>query len=82
MKILPAHLEYMRAAIAPHDTPEARAAYRAAGLSDKRYRWDLSYRAEGLTPWICANVYSYADDAHIDTALRAIVAPLTEGIPA
>ena len=71
----------MRAAIAPHDTPEARASYRAAGLSDRRFRWDLSYRAR-LTPWICANVYSYADDTHIDTALRAIVAPLTEGIPA
>lgn len=74
-KIKGDHLEHMRAAIIDHDTPELRAAYKEHGFTDKRYRWDLSYRA-GLTPWICANIYSYADDTHIDTALRSIVAPL------
>lgn len=71
-KISGEHLAHLKAEIAPHDTAELRAAYKAANLTDKRYRWDLSYRA-GLTSWICSNLYSYADDTHIDTALRSIV---------
>lgn len=43
--------------------------YKAAGLSDRRLRWDATYKA-GLTGWICKNLYSYLDDNHIDTALR------------
>lgn len=43
--------------------------YKAAGLSDKRLRWDAIYRA-GLSHWICDNLYSYLNDDHIDTALR------------
>jgi hypothetical protein len=35
----------------------------------------LSYAA-GLSGWIASTVYQYANDEHIDTALRAIVAPL------
>jgi len=38
----------------------------------KRYRWDLCY-ASGLTPWICSTIYPYANDTHIDTALKAIM---------
>jgi len=75
MKILPSHLAHMRAAIAPLDTIERRAAY--AGLSDKRYQWDLSYAA-GLTRFFCDTLYSYCDDTHIQTALRNIVAPLNK----
>jgi hypothetical protein len=44
--------------------------YKAAGLSDKRLRWDALYKC-GLTSWICDNLYSYLNDDHIDTALRA-----------
>jgi hypothetical protein len=75
MKITTEHLAYMKAAIDPHDTAERRATYKAGGLSDRRYRWDLSYAA-GLSGWIASTVYQYANDEHIDTALRAIVAPL------
>ena len=75
MKITTEHLDYMRAAIAPHDTAERRATYKAGGLSDRRYRWDLSYAA-GLSSWMASTVYQYANDEHIDTALRSIVAPL------
>lgn len=74
MKIRPDHVEYMRARVAPLDTPAAREAYKAAGASHKRYRWDLSYAAR-LTPWVCAEIYPYANDDHLDTALRAIVPP-------
>lgn len=75
MKITKSHLAHMSATIAPLDTPELRKAYKDAGLTDKRYRWDLSYRA-GLTPWFCSEVYGYANDDHIDTALRSIVPAL------
>ena len=82
MKIKPEHIEFMRAKIAPLDTPERRAIYKAQGLSDKRYRWDLVYLtdkpsyAEGLTKYICDVLYEYLNDTHIDTALRTIVKPL------
>lgn len=42
---------------------------------EKRLRWDLSYAAKA-TPWICANLYPYLNDTHLDTALRHIVAEL------
>jgi len=74
MKIRPEHYEYMRAAcatvIAEH--PELKSMYTDSGLSDMRFRWDLARRA-GLMTWICDNLYSYANDDHIDTALRRIV---------
>jgi hypothetical protein len=38
----------------------------------KRFRWDLMSSAVG-SRWICDNLYSYANDDHIDTALRRIV---------
>ena len=38
-----------------------------------RHRWDALYKA-GLGTFLHENVYPYADDSHIDTALRAIVA--------
>lgn len=75
MKVTPEHVSHMKAMISGHDVASLRQAYKAAGLTDKRYRWDLSYRS-GLTPWICDNIYSYADDTHLDTALRSIVPPL------
>lgn len=38
----------------------------------KRLRWDMLYCAIG-SRWICDNLYSYLDDSHIDSALRAIM---------
>ena len=73
MKIRPEHYDILKIAVesvvATHP--------KAAGLSDRRYRWDLLWMAkiEGNTSsWICRNLYSYLDDTHIDTALRRIVA--------
>ena len=45
------------------------------GDPEKRFRWDL-FRAAGLVTWACDNLYSYANDAHIDTALRSAVREL------
>lgn len=81
MKIKPAHYAYMKAAIGKFSTAWVDA-HRAAIVREgkardvaMRLRWDVSYHA-GLTPWICDNVYSYADDSHIDTALRSIMREL------
>jgi len=41
----------------------------------KRHRWDLFYAAK-LTLFACDVIYKYADDTHIDTALRSIVKEL------
>lgn len=51
--------------------------YREGCLSDKRYRWDCFWRADGekRSEW-ARRVYEYADDTHIDTALRHIVSYL------
>lgn len=37
----------------------------------KRFCFDLMYSA-GLTKFICDNIYPYANDSHIFTALKAI----------
>ncbi len=82
MKITAEHFAQLAAMLNPLDTTERRAHYKAQGLTDKRYRWDLTYAAghannpESCTRFICDTLYSYMNDVHIDTALRSIVKPL------
>ena len=71
MKVSTEHVQYIKQAITPIDIPELRAVYKEAGLSDKRYRWDLLYRAK-LSQWLSDNIYPYANDDHIDTVLRQL----------
>lgn len=71
LKIKSEHVEHIRNAIAEFNTPELLQECRDKGLSDMRFRWDLTYRA-GLTPWICKNIYPYANDMHLDTVLRQL----------
>lgn len=75
LKMKPEHVARIEAAITPIDTEANRTRYAAAGLTDKRYRWDLLSAALGSI-WICDELYKYIDDTHIDSALRAIVPPL------
>jgi len=81
MKIKPEHYAHIRSAIAA--VVEAkRGAIRAhfaaletdsrVGDVDKRKRWDL-FSAARLSAYACDTLYSYLDDSHIDTALRAIM---------
>lgn len=76
MKILPEHYNYLKSAIeaATVDKPmaEHEGNYRTQGLTSKRFRWDCLYVAK-LSTWICDNLYTYADDSHVDTALRSIM---------
>lgn len=75
MKIKPEHLQTLVDNLTPFDTDELRSQYKACGLSDKRYRWDLTYLANS-SRFICDVLYEYMNDDHIDTALRKIVKPL------
>lgn len=75
MKMQPAHFDHIAAKINALDTPALRAAYRDAGLSLKRYQWDITYQV-GLTAYICETLYPYLDDRHIQTALNRIIPAL------
>lgn len=51
--------------------------YTSLGLTAKRYRWDLLDQShitigDGITIDGDVNIYAYADNNHIDTALRRI----------
>lgn len=75
MKIKPEHLGTLHYAI--YRARQGMATldeYHAQGLSHKRWRWDLLWRAKrlGFLPdrFIEDTIYAYANDDHIDTALR------------
>ena len=42
---------------------------------DMRFRWDCFYSRK-LSPFACSHLYSYLNDAHIDTALKQIAKEL------
>jgi hypothetical protein len=80
MKIKQEHYEYMVAAIKPlapklADHRKAIVAEGKANDVDMRLRWDAA-RCAGLIPFFCSAVYPYANDQHIDTALRAVMREL------
>jgi hypothetical protein len=75
MKIQPAHFDYMCATLTACDTEFHRSRYQAAGLTTRRYQWDM-VRQAGLMSWICDTLYAYLNDNHIQTALNKIVRPL------
>jgi hypothetical protein len=44
---------------------------------NSRFCSDVLHGA-GLTTWICSTVYDYANDSHIETALKSILPTLTK----
>lgn len=75
LKIKSEDLKKLKELVTPLDTPERRKEYVDKGLSDKRYRWDLTY-TKACTEFICQVLYKYLDDNHIDSALRSIITPI------
>lgn len=82
MKIKSYHYQYMKDAIAGLE-PDTVAYLKQRVAEDsrvkdaaKRLRWDLLCASEADSRWICDNLYYYADDTHIDTALRKIMREL------
>lgn len=80
MKIKPEHYARMKYEIAkiaghlPEHRENLKSDPRVKDL-EMRLRWDAS-RAAGLTRFICDEVYLYANDTHVDTALRKIMVEL------
>jgi hypothetical protein len=77
MKMTLEHFHYLQDAMSINAQyiPQYRAHIIAEGKAkdvEKRLRWDVLYLS-GLSKWICDNLYSYLNDEHIDTALRAIM---------
>lgn len=80
MKIKSEHLAAMREKLLPLAGKIAahRETVRASGKFndlEKRVRWDLCNMAIP-SKWICDTLYPYANDEHIDTALRVLVTEL------
>ena len=77
MKIVPEHFNHMLNAIRPfaNQIADYREQLKLEGKYkdlEKRIRWDASAAAK-LTSFYCSTVYLYANDEHIDTALRKIM---------
>lgn len=86
MKIKPEHYQAIKDRIAPH-IPKLKA-HREYLLSDKckhkpkdlekRIRWDFWWIAK-IPYEIASEIYEYANDEHVDTALKKIMKELTMG---
>lgn len=75
MKIKPEHIEALEKVVSPFYSEAAASAYKAAGLSDKRYRWDALWAASDSNAGfgaLMSEIYQYANDEHIDTVLRKL----------
>lgn len=89
MKITPEHYEFIKSAIKEKFTVSLVNDHRTFIKSEwtrdnvafdsenveKRLRWDLLWLSV-TSAWICANIYKYAADPHIDTALKNIMKEL------
>lgn len=84
MKIRKEHIEHMKAQIDKLleisggvdfvvSSYERGAFPHSEKVKDLQYRFcfDLLYGA-GLTPWVCSEIYLYANDNHLYTALKSI----------
>jgi len=72
MKIKPEHREYIKIAIMGTGNAATWPIYKQAGLSYQRWLWDVLHSAN-IGSWLNSNIYSYANDANIETILRSIL---------
>ena len=84
MKITPQDYADLKAAIVGifgnRKLADIAAMYKDNGLSEKRFRWDLLYSVQSVVRQpIFDRMYKYANDTHIDTALRRIVKEIQNG---
>lgn len=70
LKIRPEHVKALREAIKPLASVELFQEYRKRDLTHRRYRWDLVWKS-GFN--VCDLIYPYANDTHLDSALRFLV---------
>ena len=53
--------------------PQAYAEYKAKGLSDQRYNWDVLRASVWFTGDTMNRMYSYLNDSHINAAVAAVL---------
>lgn len=80
MKMRPEHFTHILTTFKAHkdDIPRLREFIIREGRAkdvETRVRWEMLY-AWIDSRWICDEVYTYLDDDHIDTALRAVLKQL------
>jgi hypothetical protein len=80
MKITPEHYTVLKSIIGSFNREQV-LAYKALKLGkdpERRFRWDLFTfaRRSGAENIALEDIYRYANDTHLDTALRAIVREL------
>lgn len=81
LKIKPEDFAVLKEAVEKvvRNCPNAAEKYREAGLTHKRYRWDVLHASglkvfgDGMGMPGDLTLYSYMNDEHIDSALRAIL---------
>lgn len=83
MKIKAEHYATLKSMLSQysHDNREQVLAYKSLKLGkepERRFRWDLFTfaRRSGAEKIVMDDIYRYANDNHLDTALRAIVREL------
>jgi len=84
MKIKPDHYQHLKSLI--ETVKDKIPSHREALKSDPRVkdlemrlRWDALWatnKQNSTSAWMCANLYQYMNDDHIDTALRSIMKEL------
>ncbi|MBW2632507.1 MAG: hypothetical protein JRC90_12285 [Deltaproteobacteria bacterium] len=58
------------------DIDTTRALYKSKKMSDTRFRFDILYAAVATTrSTVIKDIYKYANDTHINTALKTILKP-------
>ncbi len=76
MKITPEHYERIRERVQPQMSQTGLRCYMQRGLTLRRYVWDCLHAASRDYPefgrFMCVELYGYADDTHIETALFKI----------
>ena len=82
LKIRPEHYEFIKnkfkemyAHLEPPSFTHWRRVYKDAGLSEKRFVWDLFWALD-LSKFTCDVLYKYMNDDHLYSALRRIVKEL------
>jgi hypothetical protein len=76
MKITPTDFKTLKGLLQPTLDRVSVSEYRKDNptFSDKRVRWDFFYGAGAPARlFVCDHLYTYLNDTHIDTALKAIV---------
>ncbi len=76
MKIKPAHYQFLHDLIVRGEIIHCHQDYCELGLSTGRWMWDCVWEIpQGYRNQFFDEVYQYANDTHIETALRKICQP-------